>query len=158
MGLIGLIGRYDHTIDSNGRLSIPAKFREYLTAYSEGTVIMTMAHVNSCVVAYPLPEWKAITERASQLDQGGASSQDFLKRKDFLRLFYSRAAECPLDKSGRILIPTHLRGYAGLDKDTVLVGCVNALEIWDLTKWQEKEAAVLQDAQQLQQAMASLGI
>jgi MraZ protein len=158
MGLIGLIGRYDHTIDAAGRLSIPSKFREYLMAHSEGTVIMTMAHVNSCVVAYPLPEWKIITERASQIELSGTSGQDFIKRKDFLRLFYSRAAECPLDKSGRILIPTHLRGYAALDKDTVLVGCVNALEIWDLTKWQEKEAAVLQDEQQLQEAMASLGI
>ncbi len=158
MGLIGLIGRYDHTIDANGRLSIPAKFREYLTAYSEGTVIMTMAHVNACVVAYPLPEWKIITERAAQVDQAGTSSKDFLKRKDFLRLFYSRAAECPLDKSGRILIPAHLKGYAALDKETVLVGCVNALEIWDLAKWEEKEAAVLQDEDQLHEAMASLGI
>ena len=158
MGLIGLIGRYDHTIDSNGRLSIPAKFREYLMAHSEGTVIMTMAHVNACVVAYPLAEWKVITERASQIDQVGAPSKDFLKKKDFLRLFYSRAAECPLDKSGRILIPAHLRGYAALDKDTVLVGCMNALEIWDANKWQEKEASVLQDEAQLQEAMASLGI
>jgi len=158
MGLIGLIGRYDHTIDSNGRLSIPSKFREYLMTHSEGTVIMTMAHVHSCVVAYPLPEWKIITERASQIDQVGASSKDFIKRKDFLRLFYSRAAECPLDKSGRILIPAHLREHATLDKDTVLVGCVNALEIWNLNKWQEKEAAVLQDEGQMQEAMASLGI
>jgi len=119
---------------------------------------MTMAPVYSCVVAYPLAEWKIITDRASQIDQGGTSSQEFQKRKDFLRLFYSRAAECPLDKSGRILIPAHLRGHAALDKDTVLVGCVNALEIWDLNKWQAKEASVLQDELQLQEAMASLGI
>ncbi len=157
MGLTGLIGRYDHTIDATGRLSIPAKFREYLVAYSEGTVIMTMAHVTSCVVAYPLAEWKVITERASQLDQSG-NSGDFLKRKDFLRLFYSRAAECPLDKSGRILIPAHLKEYAALDKDSVLVGCVNSIEIWDVNKWKEKEAAILQDSAQLQEAMASLGI
>ncbi len=157
MGLIGLIGRYDHTIDATGRLSIPAKFREYLTAYSEGTVVMTIANMTSCVVAYPLAEWKVITDRASQVDQAG-TSEDFLKRKDFLRLFYSRAAECQLDKSGRILIPAHLKEYAELDKDTVLVGCVNSLEIWDVNKWQEKEAAILQDAPQLQEAMARLGI
>ncbi|MBI3358676.1 MAG: division/cell wall cluster transcriptional repressor MraZ [Nitrospirae bacterium] len=158
MGLIGLIGRYDHTIDANGRLSIPAKFREYLTAYSEGTVIMTTASVDACIVAYPLPEWNAIRERASQIELSGASGQDFIKRKDFLRLFYSRAVECPLDKSGRILLPTHLRGYAALEKETVLVGCMNLLEIWDLSKWQAKEASVLQDEAQLQEAMASLGI
>jgi len=158
MGLIGLIGRYDHTIDVHGRLSIPAKFREYLMTHSEGTVIMTTAHVDPCVVVYPLPEWKSVRERASQIELSGTSGQDFIKRKDFLRLFYSRAVECQMDKHGRILLPTHLREYATLDKETVLVGCMNLLEIWNLAKWQEKEASVLQNEAQLQEAMASLGI
>jgi MraZ protein len=159
MGVIGLIGRYDHTIDSNGRLSIPAKFREYITTYSEGCVIMTTAHVDSCVVVYPLPEWNAITQRATQMDPAaGESGQDFLRRKDFLRIFYSRAVDSTLDKQGRILLPGHLREYAGLEKDTVLVGHMNVFEIWDVRRWKEKETQVLEHPERLREAMASLGI
>ncbi|MEK7286503.1 MAG: division/cell wall cluster transcriptional repressor MraZ [Nitrospirota bacterium] len=159
MGDIGLIGRYDHTIDTNGRLSIPSKFRDYLTLYSDAKVVMTTSPVDSCVTVYPLPEWDLIKKRvAQQIESVSASGNDFLKRKDFLRIFYSRAVDCPLDKQGRILLPAHLREQAVLDKETVLIGCVNLIEIWDVVKWQEKEAAVLQDSIELQKAMAGLGI
>ena len=153
--MIGLIGSYEHTIDSNGRLSIPVRFREYLITHSDGTIVMTTVPVNSCVVVYPLPAWNTITERFRQVEALGASGII----KDFLRMFYSRAVECLLDKQGRILLPSQLREYAGLiDKETVLVGHVNIFEIWDRSKWQQKEAQTLEDPERLQEAMASLGI
>ncbi len=120
---------------------------------------MTTAHVDSCIVVYPLPEWNAITQRATQMEPAtGESGQDFLRRKDFLRIFYSRAVDSALDKQGRILLPGHLREYAGLEKDTVLVGHMNVFEIWDVRRWQEKETQVLEHPERLQEAMASLGI
>jgi MraZ protein len=156
MGDIGLIGRYDHTIDSHGRLSVPSKFRDYLTIHSEGCVVMTTSHVDACITAYPLPAWDVIKKQADQIQT--SSGEDFLKRKDFLRLFLAGAVDCSLDKQGRMLLPAYLRERAALDRETVLIGFINKIEIWDLVKWQEKEAALLQDKSQLQEAMAGLGI
>ena len=159
MGFIGLIGSYEHTIDSHGRLSIPVKFREYLAKYAEGSVVMTTSHVDPCVVVYPLPAWEAITEHWE--NSGTApdkSGNGFMERKDFLRLFSSGAVDTSLDKQGRILLPAQLREYAGLERDTVLVGRVKVFEIWDTQKWQQRRASLLEDTERLQEAMASLGI
>ncbi|MEK7747992.1 MAG: division/cell wall cluster transcriptional repressor MraZ [Nitrospirota bacterium] len=159
MGDIGLIGRHDHTIDATGRLSIPSKFRDYLTLYSEGRVVMATSHVDSCITAYTLSEWDVITKRfAQKIESSSADAEGFLEMKDFLRLFYAGAVDCSLDKQGRILLPAHLRAHAVLDKETVLIGCVKSIEIWDVVKWQQKESAVLQDPGHLQKAMIGLGI
>ena len=160
MGIIGLLGNYEHTIDSNGRLSIPVKFREYITAYSERSVVMTPSPVDACVVVYPLPAWNAITQRLANMGPvvGGTGNDDFLRRKDFLRIFYSRAVDSTLDKQGRILLPASLREIAGLERDTIVTGCENFFEIWDTNKWRQKNACILEDKERLQEAMASLGI
>ncbi len=154
MGTIGLIGRYEHAIDSNGRLSIPVKFRDYLMSHSDGMVVMTTVPVNPYVVAYPRPAWGEITGRASQVEAAGTHPNI----KDFLDIFYSRAEECSLDKQGRILLPSQLRAQAGLERETVLVGHVSTFKIWDMSKWQEKEAKVLEDIERLQEAMSLLGV
>jgi MraZ protein len=153
MGTVGLIGSYEHAIDANGRLSIPAQFREYLTVHSGGIVIMTAIPVNDCAVAYPLPAWNEITERARQLQASGTPNI-----KGFLSLFYAGAVECPLDKHGRILLPAELRTKAGLDRETVLIGYMNSFEIWDTGRRRQKEAQLLDDAIGLQTAMEKLGV
>jgi len=162
MGLRGFISRYDHTIDSHGRLSIPVKFREYLTAHSEGSVVsvvMTTSHVDPCVVVYPLPEWDLMTQGwANSKPDADSPGNGFIARKDYLRLFTSRAVDTELDKQGRILLPAQLREYTGLEKDVVLVGRVEVFEIWDRQKLEQKDASLLQDMERLQEAMASLGI
>lgn len=145
------LGRFHHTIDSKGRLSIPVKFREFLNSHSNGTVIMT-TDLDSCLAAYPLKEWNSMTEKAKKLptmDKGV---------KNFLRFFYSRATECPLDKQGRILIPPPLREYAGLEGDTIVVGIENKFEIWNPGKWQQNEALVSENAGKIQETLASLGM
>ncbi|HLG22874.1 MAG TPA: division/cell wall cluster transcriptional repressor MraZ, partial [Candidatus Manganitrophaceae bacterium] len=96
------LGRFQHAIDSKGRLSIPVKFREVLNSHSNGTVIIT-TDFDRCLTAYPLQEWNLIAEKVKKLpmmDKGV---------KNFLRFFYSWASECLLDKQGRILIPPPLR-------------------------------------------------
>jgi len=159
MGFIGLIGSYEHTIDSHGRLSIPVKFRDYINAYSEGSVVMTTSHVDSCVVVYPLPAWKAVTERWEKSETATDKPEnDFAVRKDFWRLFSSGAEDTSLDKQGRVLLPAHLREYAGLDRDTVLVGFSTFFEIWNMQKWQKKKAGLLENKERLQEAMTSLRI
>ena len=153
MGTSGLIGSYQHAIDANGRLSIPARFRDYLRVLSHEIVIMTVIPVNPSVVAYPLSAWNEITARAQQAQATGVP-----RIKDFLSLFYSGAVECPLDKQGRILLPAELRTKAGLDRETTLIGCMNTFEVWDVNRWKQKEAQLLEDSVGLQTAMAALGL
>ncbi len=154
MGTIGLIGSFEHTIDSNGRLSIPVKFREYLMSHSEGIVVMTTVPVKPCVDVHPVPAWNALTERLRQIKSAGTS----VDIENFLDLFYSRAVECLLDKQGRILLPSQLREYAGLDREIVLTGHTDTFKIWDRYRWQQKEAQTLGDPEKLIGVMASLGI
>lgn len=145
------LGRFQHTIDEKGRLNIPVKFREFLNTHSNGTVIVT-TDLDPCLAVYPLKEWNAMIEKAKKLptmDKGV---------KNFLRFFYSRATECPLDKQGRVLLPPPLREYAQLEGDTVVVGVEYKFEIWNPRKWQENEALVTENAGRIQETLASLGM
>jgi len=122
-------GRYEHTIDPKGRLSIPSKFREILVTNYDERLILT--NLDGCIWAYPVREWKVVEEKAAALPQ--------LKPevKDFQRFFISAASECPLDPNGRILIPPTLRKYAALSQNVVLVGMTKRIEIWSQEKWQK---------------------
>lgn len=124
------LGRHNLTLDTKGRLSIPAKFREVLAAMYGNQVILT--GLDQCIVVYPLPEWQKFEEKARQLPS--------LKRdvRNFFRGFYSAASECALDRQGRVLIPPQLREYAGLDREVVLVGIANKMEIWSKERWEEQ--------------------
>jgi MraZ protein len=130
-------GRFDHTIDPKGRLSIPAKFREVLTERYDSRLVVTT--LSGCLIAYPYPEWRILEERIAALPE-------FKKEtRTFLRHFYSSAADCPIDKLGRILIPQALRDYAGLKKDVMLLGTFKQFEIWSKKTWQSAEKKVSLD-------------
>ena len=94
-------GRFEHTIDPKGRVSIPAKFRELLAEKYDDRLIIT--NFDRCLVAYPFEEWRTVEEKVTSLSM--------VKRevKAFQRFFLSGASECPIDKLGRILIPPTLR-------------------------------------------------
>ncbi len=122
-------GRYEHSIDPKGRLSIPSKFREILTANYDERLILT--NFDNCLWAYPVREWKHVEDKVSSLPQFKAEV------KAFQRFFISAASECPVDPNGRIIIPTTLRKYAGLETDVVIVGMTNRFEIWARERWQK---------------------
>ncbi|HLG21453.1 MAG TPA: division/cell wall cluster transcriptional repressor MraZ [Candidatus Manganitrophaceae bacterium] len=145
------LGRFQHAIDSKGRLSIPVKFREVLNSHSNGTVIIT-TDFDRCLIAYPLKEWNLIAEKVKKLpmmDKGV---------KNFLRFFYSWASECLLDKQGRILIPPPLREYASLERDTMVIGVENKFEIWNPEKWGENETLVSENTGRIAETLAGLGL
>jgi MraZ protein len=124
-------GRFEHSIDAKGRISVPARFRETLKrSYGSDQLIMTIS--DSCLVAYPITEWQALEEKLKDLSS--------LKKevKFFLRYFYSGAMECPIDDHGRILVPVQLREQAGLKKEAVFVGVMNKFEIWDKNLWYQE--------------------
>lgn len=120
-------GRYIHTLDAKGRLSVPSRFREVLATHREETLILT--NFDNCLAGYPADEWELLEEKVRGLS---------MLQKDvrvFTRYFFSGAQECPVDRQGRILIPQTLREDAALEKDVVLVGVVNRIEIWNKARW-----------------------
>ncbi len=118
------IGEYQHTLDTKGRIIIPAKFREEL-----GDVFIMTKGLDNCLFIYPKDEWKVLEDKLKLLP---------LTRKDaraFVRFFFSGATECELDKQGRILIPGNLREHCKLDKDAVVIGVSNRVEVWSKEEW-----------------------
>jgi len=144
------LGRYEHTVDSKGRVSIPMKFREVLTDRYEEKLIVT-ADLDQCLVVYPVSEWQRLQEKAQNLP----TMQKEVK--DWLRFSYSYATECPLDRQGRILLTTPLREYARLAKSIVMLGLSSKIEIWDPKRLKEKEAQLPKNFEKIGEALAGLG-
>lgn len=120
------MGEYNHTVDTKGRLIVPSKFREQL-----GEEFVVTKGLDGCLFVYTNTEWKNIEEKFKSISM---ISKDTRK---FARFFFAGAAAVELDKQGRILLPPVLREYAGLQKDVVLAGVLNRVEIWDAARWQE---------------------
>ena len=145
------LGQFRHTIDSKGRVSIPVRFRETLAERYEETLIVT-TDLDQCLAAYPVEEWRLIVEKAKDLPQMRKEV------KDWMRVFYSRAVECPLDRQGRILVPPTLRDQAKLNRQIVMLGMFNKIEVWDLKRWKEKEVQLSQNSEKISEALAELGL
>lgn len=143
-------GRYEHTIDPKGRLSIPSKFREILVANDDGRLILT--NFDQCLWAYPVREWKAVEDKVAALPQFKPEV------KALQRFFISAASECPVDPNGRIIIPTTLRKYADLNQDVVIVGMTNRFEIWAKEKWQKVFEQAERDLSSIGEKLADLGL
>ncbi|PKG22136.1 division/cell wall cluster transcriptional repressor MraZ [Niallia nealsonii] len=120
------MGEYHHNVDAKGRLIVPAKFRSLL-----GDIFILTRGLDQCLFGYPLSEWKVIEEKLKALP---------LAKKDaraFTRFFFSGAAECELDKQGRIHIAAPLIQYAKLEKECVVLGVSNRIEIWNKSLWED---------------------
>ncbi len=144
-------GRYEHSIDAKGRLSVPSKFREILvTHYEDERLILT--NFDNALWAYPVREWKVVEEKVAALPQFKPEV------KALQRFFISAASECPVDPNGRIIIPTTLRRYAGLMKDVVMVGMTKRFEIWAHERWQKVFEQAEKDLTSLGGKLADLGL
>ena len=120
------MGEYQHNIDVKGRLIIPVKFRDAL-----GEEFVITRGLDQCLFGYSMEEWKAIEDKLKTLP---------LTKKDaraFTRFFFSGATECQLDKQGRINIPAQLVNYAELEKECVILGVSNRIEIWSKHQWED---------------------
>jgi MraZ protein len=121
------MGEYNHTIDTKGRLIIPAKFREQL-----GKEFVITKGMDGCLFAYPFEAWREFEGKLKALP----TTVDKNARR-FSRYFMAGATTVEIDKQGRILVPAVLREFAGLSKEVVLAGVLDRVEIWDRTKWHE---------------------
>jgi MraZ protein len=120
------MGEYHHSIDNKGRMIVPSKFREEL-----GEMFIITRGLDQCLFGYPLSEWALIEDKLKGLP---------LTKKDaraFTRFFFSGATESELDKQGRINIPAPLLQYAKLEKECVVLGVSNRIEIWSKQIWED---------------------
>ena len=143
-------GRFEHSIDEKGRLSIPAKFRDVILQDHGGKLVLT--NLPQCLVCYTPDEWEVLESKASRLSTLNSNVQGFL------RYFYSGATECDLDKQGRILIPPTLRSAAGLDRQVVLAGMINKIEIWSQQRWDEVLKSAVDNFDQISGELADFGL
>lgn len=135
-----MTGEYKHSLDSKGRIFIPARLREEL-----GEVFYITLSMDKCLNAYSSESWQELSDRVSAMPYVN-------QRK--MRPLFAYAARCELDAQGRALIPGALREYAGLSKNVVVIGCNNHAELWDPDQWEavceaeksaENIAAVMQE-------------
>jgi MraZ protein len=141
------IGEYQHTIDPKGRVILPAKFREEL-----GEKFVVTKGLDHCLFVYSNGEWSNLEKKLRTLP---LTSKD---ARAFIRFFFAGAAECGVDKQGRILIPANLRQHADLNKELAIIGVSTRVEIWDRDAWDayNNESSLSQD--KIVEHMAELGI
>jgi MraZ protein len=120
-------GRYEHTIDPKGRLSIPSRYRDELVA--RGITTLVLAEGDQCIWAFPLDEWEHLEERLRRHPQLSP------ERRSIVRVMVASAKECPVDRAGRTLVPPELREFAGLKKDVMITGALDSFEIWSRDRW-----------------------
>lgn len=132
-------GEYSHSIDPKGRLIIPAKFREDL-----GDEFVVTKELGGALSIYPSEGWKTFEEKLSTLPRSKAH---------VVRFFSGSAVDSGLDKQGRVQLSAALREHAELEKEVVLVGVLDRVEIWDKEKWIENntvaEKTILEDMDEL---------
>ena len=120
------LGQYSHALDSKGRLTVPARFREEL----EAGLVMTQGY-EPCLLVYPQTSWMALAQKVAQMSAASSMA------RSYARLIFGNAFEAIPDKMGRILIPTVLRDYAGIQEEAVVVGVNSYIEVWSPIRWRE---------------------
>jgi len=141
------IGEYSHTIDAKGRMAIPSKMRKDL-----GTGAVVTRGLDTCLWVFTKKEWLELAEKIATLPLTDANS------RAFSRLMLAGAMEVEFDSQGRALLPQYLREYAGLDKNAIIAGLYNRLEIWNEAKWNAYKTKTEKETERITQAMTDLGI
>ena len=142
-----LIGEFEHSIDTKGRLVLPAKIKDDL-----GKEFIVTKGLDGCLFGYSLEEWKKFEEKLKTLPLTNKIT------RDFVRFFLSGAVEEETDKQGRFLLPANLREYASLTKDAVIIGVGTRIEIWDKKKWNEYNSEENLSVDSIAEKMTELGI
>lgn len=141
------MGEFQHTIDSKGRVAIPARFREEL-----GEKFVITRGLDGCIFAYPMNEWATMENKLKSLPLTKADA------RAFVRFFFSGATECEVDKQGRILLPQNLREHAKLNKEAVIIGVSTRVEIWAKERWGEYSSEAGESFEEIAEKIVDLGI
>ncbi len=128
-------GAQQITLDSKGRVMVPARVRSALEKYGQPQLVVTIDLAEACLLAYPMSQWESIEAKLLALPNLDAQT------RQFQRLLLGHATEIEIDAQGRILLPTILCEYAKLDKDVIILGQGHKFELWDAAHWQKRREA-----------------
>ena len=126
------VGEFEHALDAKNRLVIPAKFRAFITDPEDRKgffILVNPVGSARCLLLYTMAEWRRV---AKQLRLQADKVDDPAR---YLRFYASRGEFAPLDAQHRIVIPQKLLDYAGLRKDVLMVGNIDAIEVWDAAEY-----------------------
>lgn len=137
------MGEYQHIIDLKGRIIIPSKFRDGL-----GETFVVTLGLDGCLFIYPMEEWNKFVSELEKLPRNKEG-------RKLQRYFTAGACDCEVDKQGRILLPAKHREHAGLNKDVVLAGVLNKVEIWSKERWDSNS---YEDMDEIAEHMAEYGL
>ena len=141
------MGEYSHSIDTKGRVIMPAKFREEL-----GTHCIVTRGLEGCLSVYTQEAWRNLADKMKKL----RTSKE--KVRAFKRFLFGSAAEVEFDRTGRILIPGTLREYAGLKKEVTVIGTGDSIEIWDKQSYEEYAARTVPAMEEIAEDLEDLDL
>jgi MraZ protein len=141
------LGEFEHSVDTKGRVAVPAKFRSRL----EGGMVITRGF-ERCLQVFPMDQWQVLSERVSNLPAGSSES------RQLRRLLFSSASDTELDKQGRILLPANLREYAGIGDAAVVAGMNTYFEIWSQDNWDAAMDELDESSETIAAQLAEIGI
>lgn len=134
------------TVDTKGRLAMPAKYRDELMTANRGQLMVTVDHKETCLLIYPMDQWLRLEESLNRLPNVNS------RIRNMQRLLVGHASELELDAQGRVLLPAPLREYAKLEKQAVLIGQLNKFELWDAQTWESARDGWLKEARDSDEA------
>jgi MraZ protein len=142
-----LIGEYQHTLDDKGRIAMPAKFRQLL----QSGMVVTKG-LDACLFVYPKAEWGKLVAKLAVLPLAKAGT------RAISRLMLAGAMDVELDGQGRMTVPEYLRQFARLNKQVVIAGVYNRLEIWDRESWNAYKRTTEGKSNEIAEALGELGV
>ncbi len=141
------IGEYQHSLDSKGRLAVPAKFRVLL----KGGAVVTKG-LDNCLFLYPKKQWEILAAKLANLPISQA------KARAFSRLMLAGAMDVEFDNQGRITLPSYLRKFAGLKRKSIIAGLYDRLEIWDEVIWNKYKSGTEKQSSDIAETLGELGV
>ncbi|WP_428420443.1 division/cell wall cluster transcriptional repressor MraZ [Methylibium sp.] len=121
-------------LDAKGRLAVPARHRDALSALAQGQLTLTK-HPVGCLLLFPRPAWESFRDKVAALP---------MRAEGWKRIFLGNAMDVEIDGSSRVLVSPELRQAAGLSRDVMLLGMGSHFELWDVQRYQAHEAEVMQ--------------
>lgn len=118
-------------LDGKGRLTVPSRWRDLLMANVNGQLVVNKS-TDGCLSLYPLPVWEKIEDKLMDLP---------VELDDWRRIYMGSADSVEIDSAARVLIPPHLRDWAGLEREVLFMGVGAYFELWDMAAYQEREKA-----------------
>ncbi|MDP2650347.1 MAG: division/cell wall cluster transcriptional repressor MraZ [bacterium] len=142
-----LLGEYTHTLDDKKRLMLPGKFKSTL-----GKKLVVTRGLDNCLFLLERKEWERL---AKQLRELSFTQSD---TRGFSRFMFSGATEVEVDSAGRILLPEHLKKFAGLKAKVVLAGVSNRVEIWDEKRWAAYKERIEKQGDAMAEKLGETGV